>query len=380
MARRWRWTAVILAGFVLGTLFAGASSVAAAPGQLAIAYAIDPVQPVVGLPTRVTAAVSAVGGPLTVALVRLFPVSATADATGQTITATVTAAPNGPGGTYTGTLTFPAPGTWHLSSPNWQGAPGGDLAVTVGDTSLAGLPACRAGDLTASAQWEAAVGNRYGTVTMTNHGTIACILPPYPAIQIEDGQGNLAVPRGDAASGMDAGGDTAILPGQQAQLAVRWANFCPQAAADAAYNLRVFLSGDPTDSFTVSASAPPCLGEAEPSLLSVQAVALQGDAVQVVRDYIAAINNRQYDAAYALLGAAMRRQNPSPDAFAAGFALTARDDLHVIAAGPDDDQTVVTIHLTARQRDGARWNFHGTYTIGPEDGALKILAANIAQD
>jgi hypothetical protein len=377
------WMRHIAAGLafaMLSVLLLGAQSVAAAPGQLTLAYSVDPAQPVVGLPVAVTATVSAVGGPLTVALVHAFPVTATADGTGQTITATVTAGANGQPATYAGALTFPAPGTWHISSPNWQGAPGNDLAVTVGDLSLAGLPACHAADLASTVRWEPALGNRYGFVTVTNQGTQTCALPAYPNIQAEDGQGNVVVPRSETGPGADAGGDTAILPGQQAQIVARWVNLCPQAASGASFNLRVFPSADPNDSFTVAATAPPCLGDTEPSHLSEQPVALQGDAVQVLRDYFTAINNRQYDAAYAFFGAAMRQQNPSPDAFAAGFGITLSDDLHVIAASPNDNQTVIAVHLTAHQRDGARWNFHGTYTIGPENGALKILAASIAQD
>jgi hypothetical protein len=380
MARWMRHIAAALTSALLSLLLLGSLSVAAAPGQLAIAYNVDPAQPVVGLPVTVTATISAAGGPLNVALVRLFPVTATADGTGQTITVTVTAGANGQPATYAGTLTFPAPGTWHLTSPNWHGAPGNDLAVTVGDLSLAGLPACHAVDLAATVRWEPALGNRYGFVTVANQGMGACVLPVYPNIQIEDVEGNRVVPRSDTVPGADAGGDTALVPGQQVQIVARWVNLCPQAAPGASFSLRTSLSDDPNDSFTVPAGAPPCLGDTEPSLLSEQAVALQGDAVQILRDYIAAINNRQYDAAYARFGAAMRQQNLSPDAFAAGFGLTLSDDLHVIAASPNDGQTVIAVHLTAHQRDGARWNFHGTYTVGPEDGVLKILAATIAQD
>jgi hypothetical protein len=256
----------------------------------------------------------------------------------------------------------------------------GPLAVAYSVDSLAGLPACHAADFAATVQWDPALGNRYGFVTVTDQGAAACALPAYPNVQIEDAQGNLVVPRSEMGPGTDAGGDIAILPGQQAQIVARWVNLCPQAAPGASFSLRVFPSADPSDSFTVPATIPPCLGDTEPSHLSEQPVALQGDAVQVLRDYFTAINNRQYNAAYAFFGAAMRQQNPAPDAFAAGFGLTLSDDLHVIAASPDDNQTVVSIHLTAHQRDGARWNFHGAYTIGPEDGTLKILAASIAQD
>jgi hypothetical protein len=379
MTGKLRHIAAVLIGVMTGWSVIGMLAVSAAPGQLAIAYNVDPAPPVVGLPVSVTATVSAVGGPLSVALVDVFPVTATADGTGQTVTATVTAGANGQPATYTGILTFPAPGIWHISAPNWQGAQGNDLAVTVSDITLDGVPRCHANDTDYASQWDAAVGNRYGTVTVTKRSAGACVLSAYPDIQIEDGQEHLVVSRSDTTGGQDAGGDTVITPGQQAQFVARWVNLCPQATQGASYNLRVFLSGDANDSFTVPASAPPCLGETQPSLLTEQPFTLQGDAIQTLRDYFMAINNRQYDAAYALFGTAMRQQNPSQSAFAAGFALTTRDDLHVIAASPNDGQTVVAILLTARQRDGAFWYFHGTYTIGMEDGARKILAANIMQ-
>src|SRR5215472_6671834 len=151
----WLWKiAAVLIGAMPGLVLLTAVTVSAAPGQLAIAYGVDPAQPVVGLPVTVTASVSAIGGPLNVALVHLFPVTATMDGTRQTITATVTAAPNGPPTTYIGTLTFPAPGTWHITSPNWQAAPGNDFVVSVGDLSLGGVAACHAADLASAAQWE----------------------------------------------------------------------------------------------------------------------------------------------------------------------------------------------------------------------------------
>jgi hypothetical protein len=377
MTRLVRLIVTLILGLVIGLPLLGASAVSAAPGQLAISYGVDPETLVAGLPVTVTAQVSAVSGPLNVALVSAFPVSATADGTGQTITATFAVIPNGPPALYFGTLTFPASGTWHISSPNFQGAPGNDRTVAVSDDSLDGLPACHAADLAATVQWDAGAGNRFATISMTNQGGAPCVLPAGPDIQAEDAQGNIVIPRNQTARGTTIGLGLLVMAGQQTQFVARWVNLCPQAAQGASLNLRVFLSADESESFTVPASAPPCLGATQPSLISEQPVALQGDAVAVLRSYIGAINNREYDAAYALFGAAMRQQNPSPDAFAAGFNLTVSDDLQVIAASPNDSQTVVTIRLIAHQRDGALWYFHGTYTVGLEDGTLKILAANL---
>lgn len=346
------------------------------PLQINIAFTTDPVQPIVGQPTTINVRVFAVGGPGTIALVRTFSISAVSNVDGTVISATATALPNGPGGMYSASMTFPAAGIWHIATDNFKGAPGNTFDVTVIDAPPSDLSACRAADLSADAQWQGAAGSRIGTVTVTNNGPGACLLPAYPAVQIENAQGRIA-PTENATftDASDMGGDIVLQPGQQAATDVRWSNECPQATASDMFLLRVTLP-DSNGSLTVPTSVPPCLGDTQPSHLSQQPFTLRGDAARVVRDYFMAINRRDYRAAYALFGVAMQ-QNQSSGDFAAGFAMTQQDDLHIRTITQNGDQSVVTITLDARETNGDTQRYIGTYTIGSENGALKIIAASI---
>jgi hypothetical protein len=380
MMRSKRWTMMALCGAILSLLLVGTPSGAAAPGapgQLAVAYRLDPAQPVAGQPTAITATISAVGGPLTIALVRSFSINAVSDASGLTISAAAVALSAGPGGSYTAALTFPSAGLWHIATESFQNAQGNAFDVVVADAPPPDPPTCRAADLGADAQWQGAAGSRIGTMTVTNNGTGACSLIAYPAVDIVDTQGQL-VPTATGAftDATDAGGALVLQPGQQAASDVRWSNRCPQANASDTFSLRVTLPGN-DGSFAVPASVPPCLGDTQPSHLGQQPFTLRGDAAQVVRDYYMAINNRTYPQAYALFGAQMQ-QNQSADDFAAGFATTQQDDLHIRAITRSGDQSVIAIALMARETNGAAQRYTGSYTIGPENGTLKIIVASIA--
>lgn len=240
-----------------------------------------------------------------------------------------------------------------------------------------GMPTCRAADLSADAQWQGAVGSRIGTVTVTNTGTGACLLPAYPAVRIENARGQIApTDNTTVTDANDAGDDIALQPGQQAAADVRWSNECPQATASDLFRLRITLP-DSNGALTVPTSVPPCLGDTQPSHLSQQPFTLRGDAARVVRDYFMAINRHDYRAAYALFGAEMQ-QNQSYDDFATGFAMTREDDVHIRAISQNGGQSVITITLNARETNGAMQRYTGTYTVGSENGALKIVAASIA--
>lgn len=379
MDRRKRWVIAAVCGMALTLSLMNIPLRAAPPGrpgQINIAFTTDPVQPIVGQPATISARVFAVGGPLTIALVRTFSISAVSDADGTVISAAATALPNGPGGRYSASMTFPAAGIWHIATDNFKGAPGNTFDVTVIDAPSSDLPACRAADLSADAQWQGAVGSRIGTVTVTNNGPGACLLPAYPVAQIENAQGQIAPTDNTTfTDANDAGGDIVLQPGQQAATDVRWSNQCPQAAANDMFLLRVILP-DSNGSLTVPTSVPPCLGDTQPSHLSQQPFTLRGDAAQVVRDYYMAINRHDYRAAYALFGVAMQ-QNQSYDDFATGFAMTQQDDLHIRTITQSGDQSVITITLDARETNGDTQRYTGAYTVGPEDGALRIVAASI---
>lgn len=378
---RSKWTACIAIVIIAGSLLVGVDARAAVPpgmpGRINIAFTTDPAQPVVGQPVTVQMRVFAVGGPLTIALVSSFSLSAVSETTGQTFSAAANALRNGPGGTYAASLTFPSAGIWHLSADSWQGAPGNDLAVTVADAPASNQPTCRASDLTTNVQWDAGAGSRFATITATNIGAALCLLAGYPVVQIENGQGQTVVTASGAdGGGFDVGGDLLLQPGQRASAMVRWSNQCPQAMTGDTFTLRVTLPGN-GGSFTASATVPPCLGDTQSSRLSQQSFALESDATKVVWNYFDAINSRNYAKAYALFGAQMQANQSLTD-FTAGFATTQHDDLHVSAATANGDQTVVTISLAARLTTGDTQRYSGTYTIGNENGTTKIVAASIA--
>ncbi|HEX5503029.1 MAG TPA: hypothetical protein VFW96_10425, partial [Thermomicrobiales bacterium] len=100
-------------------------------------------------------------------------------------------------------------------------------------------------------------------------------------------------------------------------------------------------------------------------------------AAGVVQAYFNAITARDYQAAYALLGADLQRQQSAAD-FAAGYAHTAHDDATILSVDPaGPDRYAVNVHLDARQDDGSVLAFNGTYTVGHEGGALKIVDARV---
>ncbi|HET8632060.1 MAG TPA: zf-HC2 domain-containing protein [Thermomicrobiales bacterium] len=100
-------------------------------------------------------------------------------------------------------------------------------------------------------------------------------------------------------------------------------------------------------------------------------------AAGVVQAYFDAINRRDYQAAYALLGAALQRQQSAAD-FAAGYAQTAHDDATILSVDPaGPGRYAVNVHLDARQDDGSVLAFNGTYTVGREGGALRIVDARV---
>ncbi|AXE85971.1 Excalibur calcium-binding domain protein [Streptomyces sp. Go-475] len=79
-------------------------------------------------------------------------------------------------------------------------------------------------------------------------------------------------------------------------------------------------------------------------------------ASSVVRDYIAAINARDYRRAWDLGG---KNLSGSYQAFVDGFATTAHDTVHILRADGD----TVSVTLEATQTDGTLRIFEGTYTV-----------------
>ncbi|MFR9796068.1 excalibur calcium-binding domain-containing protein [Streptomyces sp. MS06] len=108
---------------------------------------------------------------------------------------------------------------------------------------------------------------------------------------------------------------------------------------------------EPPSSASPTSPRAPAPGSSRPTAPSAVA-----DESSVVRDYFAAINARDYRRAWELGG---RNLSGSYQAFAAGFATTAHDTVHIFGTAGD----TVTIGLEATQTDGSLRLFEGTYTV-----------------
>jgi hypothetical protein len=102
-----------------------------------------------------------------------------------------------------------------------------------------------------------------------------------------------------------------------------------------------------------------------------------GDPEAVVIGYYETIARRDYARAYDYLGASLRRQ--TLEQFAAGFADTAYVDALVLGVTPSGDGRAVSVRILAWHDDGSIHRFNGTYDVGLENGAEKLVAATIAE-
>lgn len=99
-------------------------------------------------------------------------------------------------------------------------------------------------------------------------------------------------------------------------------------------------------------------------------------ATDVVRRYYAAINARDYRAAFALFDPSWQQDY---DSFANGFADTARDEIDILGviAGSTPGRYFVQIRLLASRTDGGHQWYSGTYEIGGAPGAARIVGADV---
>lgn len=116
------------------------------------------------------------------------------------------------------------------------------------------------------------------------------------------------------------------------------------------------------------------------------------DALAVVRDYYAAINQGQFDQAYALWSDGGRASGQSAQQFAAGFADTTGVSVELLAPGPVDAgagqrHIEVPVAITATQRDGSQRKYVGAYVLrrtvvdgaSDEQRAWRIGSADIRE-
>ncbi|MFF3599188.1 DUF4352 domain-containing protein [Kitasatospora indigofera] len=124
--------------------------------------------------------------------------------------------------------------------------------------------------------------------------------------------------------------------------------------ADATGQWRV----DPAAKSSQATTAPPATGASSGSTPPASSAAgpAAADARATVEAYFAALNAKDYPAAWALGG---KNLGSSYQDFKAGFASTARDDVTVTAV----NGAVVSVVLDGVQDDGSHRVFSGTYTV-----------------
>ncbi len=110
------------------------------------------------------------------------------------------------------------------------------------------------------------------------------------------------------------------------------------------------------------------------------------DAVNVVRDYYAALNSGAYSQAYALWDDGGRASGQSAQQFAEVFSQTEGYAVELSAANSiqttaESRQTEVPVSLTMRQRDGAQRRFIGRYVLrfADNEGAWRIVSADLRE-
>jgi hypothetical protein len=251
-------------------------------------------------------------------------------------------------------------------------------------------PPCPAEALRGQIVFQGAAGTREGVVSLINDGPAGCALAGQPTVALLDGAGAPLTVEVSSTSAVTADTVTAVAlaPGGAARVALRWSNWCGPAPGPVTVALTLPAGGTlrapaVDDQGRPVDPAPPCLGPGQPSRLAVGPVTAGGagwGAVAVVTDFYRAINARDFLAAYALLGPALQRQ-PFID-FQNGYATTEHVQVSILGTTgtPPGDADGVNVALAARQTDGTTQRFRGSYTVGPADGRLRILAATIVQD
>jgi hypothetical protein len=102
-------------------------------------------------------------------------------------------------------------------------------------------------------------------------------------------------------------------------------------------------------------------------------------AAAVVQDYYRNVAIYDYRAAYDLLGSGLRQSRPY-DQFVRGYADTAYVEVETSGAQPiANGRERVTVVITAWHNDATIHRYLGTYDVGPENGADRILDARITE-
>src|SRR5262249_8395577 len=106
-------------------------------------------------------------------------------------------------------------------------------------------------------------------------------------------------------------------------------------------------------------------------------------AQTLIQQYYYYINKRDYQDAYHLWGRDPQHPPPTYDQFASGYANTQHDDITFGPITPNADGTVtvdLTILATEKTSTGTQMStYQGSYIVGQQDGAWKLLRANFSK-
>jgi len=166
-------------------------------------------------------------------------------------------------------------------------------------------------------------------------------------------------------------------------------SFAPMSASPQAATTATAAAGSGTataeSSTPIAQSAPQTptaklTATSSPSPIATTPVVDEKTAEEVVVGYFHAINVQDYTTAYGYLGSVMQ-QDQSLKSFVSGFQSTKHDTLTITSSKADDSGVmIVNIYLEAEQTDGSIRHYHGSYVVGYEDGAPRIVDATVVED
>jgi len=152
----------------------------------------------------------------------------------------------------------------------------------------------------------------------------------------------------------------------------------------------VVPDGAPVDGVAIPGETPN-EGEGQPPVAMPDEPTSE-DAIAVVRDYYAAINNGSFGRAYALWSDGGRATGQSPQQFADGFANTTGVSVEIMEPGRIDAAAgsrfvEVPLAITATHRDGSQRKYVGAYVLRravvdgatAEQRAWRITSADIRE-
>jgi hypothetical protein len=233
------------------------------------------------------------------------------------------------------------------------------------------LPTCTVAALHGIVQLQGAAGQRVGAATLTNRGSVACILRGTPRVTIVGQNGQtlpvrqIAGPRGPYGAPL---GGIELIPGQRTDVPVAWGNYCGNDPGMIHLVMRLPRGGELavySGGFAgPTLPVPPCLGAGQQSTLGVGAFLPPAeDPASGVLNYYADINGRLYKDAYGLLTG----PKSTFSAFQRGYADTAHVTVDLVATPlyrirrNGAVYSCVGVHFRALKTNGTSRSYGGWY-------------------